>query len=91
MSLGIPITYYHHDHCKRSVSLLYITAGETPHYVLVQDLSRLVSRQYNNNYHKKYFFQFCLHDSSSEEVLKNHLESWKLNGAERIKFPEADD
>ena len=31
------------------LNLLYITAGETSHYVLVKDLSRLVSRQYNKH------------------------------------------
>ena len=40
---------------KDHVNLSYITAVETSHYVFVQDLSRLVSSQYNNNYHKKYF------------------------------------
>ena len=34
---------------RHHVNLLYITAGETSHYVLVKDLSRLVSSQYNNN------------------------------------------
>ena len=31
------------------LNLLYITTGETSHYVLVKDLSRLVSRQYNKH------------------------------------------
>ena len=30
------------------VNLLYITVGKTSHYILLKDLSRLVSRQYNN-------------------------------------------
>ena len=72
------------------VNLLYITAGETSHYVLVKNLSRLVSRQYNNHNGKKYFCQYCLHGCTSEEVLKNHLERCKLHGAQRIKLPEAD-
>ena len=33
-------------------NLLYITAGETSHYVLLKDLSRLISRQ-NNNHNEK--------------------------------------
>ena len=37
------------------VDLLYITADETSHYVLVKDLSRLVLRQYNNHNDKKIF------------------------------------
>ena len=31
------------------LNLLYITTGETSHYVLMKDLSRLVSRQQNNH------------------------------------------
>ena len=73
------------------MNLLYITADETSHYVLVKDLSRLVSSQYNNNYHKKYFCQYCLHVCKSEEVLKHHLGRYKLHGAQRIKLPKVDD
>ena len=76
---------------RHHVNLLYITADETSHYVLVQDLSRLVSGQYNINYHKKYFCQYCLHGCTSEEVLKNRLGRCKLHRAQRIKLPEADD
>ena len=46
---------------RHHVNLLYITAGETSHYLLVKDLSRLVSRQYNNHSNKKYFCKYCLH------------------------------
>ena len=76
---------------RHHVSLLDITAGETSHYVLVKDLSRLVSRQHNNNYHKKYFCQYCLDGCTSEEVLKNHLGRCKLHETQRIKLPEIDD
>ena len=58
---------------------------------MVKDLSRLVSSQYNNHRDETYFCQYCLHDCTSEEVLKNHLEKCKLHGASRIKFQEADD
>ena len=34
---------------RHHVNLLYITAGEKSHYVLIKDLSRLVSSQYNNH------------------------------------------
>ena len=56
----------------------------------MKDLSRLVSRQYNNYKSKHYFCQNCLHGCTSEEVLKNHLGRCKLHGAQRIKLPEAD-
>ena len=31
-----------------------------------------------------------MHGCTSKEVLKNHLERCKLHGAQKIKFPEAD-
>ena len=74
---------------RHHVNLLYIIAGERYHYVLVKDLSRLVSSKYNNHKHKTYFCQYCLHDCTSEELLENHLERCKLHGALRIKLPEA--
>ena len=76
---------------RHHVNLLYITSGKTSHYVLVKDLSRLASNQYNNNYHKKHFCQYSLHGCISKEVLKNHLGRFKLHGAQRIKLPKADD
>ena len=76
---------------RHHVNLLYITADETSHYVLVKDLSRLISIQYNNHNNKHYLCQYCFHACNSEEVLKNHLEKCKLHGAQRIKFPEPDD
>ena len=66
-------------HCWRNIA-----------YVLVKDLRRLVSSQYNNNYHKKYFCQYFLHGCTSEEILKNHLGRCKLHKAQRIKLPQAD-
>ena len=38
---------------RHHVNLSYITTAEKSHYILVQDLSRLVLNQYNNHKHKK--------------------------------------
>ena len=75
---------------RHHATLLYINAGEKSHFVLVKDLSRLVSSQYNNHKHKTYFCQFYLHSCTNEDVLKNHLERCMLHGAQRIKLPETD-
>ena len=74
---------------RHHLNLLYISADETSHYVLVKDLSRLISIQYNNHNGKHYFCQNYLHGCTNEEVLKNHLERCKLHGAQRINLPEA--
>ena len=47
---------------RHHVNLLYSTASETSHYVLVTDLSRLMPRQNNNHKDKKYLVQYYLHD-----------------------------
>ena len=85
-SLRITITNtgIHHE------NLLYITVGKTSHYVLVKDLGRLLLRQYNNDNSKRCFCQYCLHDCTSEVVLKNHFGRCKLHGAQSPKLPEAD-
>ena len=72
---------------RHHLNLLYITAGEKSHYVLVKDLSRLVLRQYNNDNILPILFHGC----TSKEVLKNHMERCKLQGAQRTKLPEAGD
>ena len=61
------------------------------HKVLVKKLSSLVLRQDNNDSKKRYFFQYRLYGFTSEEVLKNHMERWKLHGAQRIKPLETGD
>ena len=76
---------------RHHVHLLYITADETSHYVLVKDLSRLILIQYNNHNSKHYFCQCSLHGCTSEEVFNNHMERCNLHGAQRTKFREADD
>ena len=85
-SLRITITNtgIHHE------NLLYVTVGKTSHYVLVKDLGRLLLRQYNNDNSKRCFCQYCLHDCTSEVVLKNHFGRCKLHGAQSPKLPEAD-
>ena len=46
--------------------------------------------QYNNHSSKQYFYQYYLHGCTSEEVLKNHLERFKLLRTQRFKLKEAD-
>ena len=75
---------------RHHVNLLYIVVHETSHYVLVRDMSRLISIQYNNHNCKHYFCQYCLHGCTSEKLLKNNLGRCKLHWAQRIKLAEAD-
>ena len=74
---------------RHHVNLYYINDGEKSYYVLVNDLSRLVLRQNNNDNNKRHCCQFCLHGCTGKEVSKNHMEKCKLHGLRKIKFPEA--
>ena len=66
---------------KNHVNLLYITADETSHYILVQDLSRMVSRQNNKHKSKTYFCLHYLHGCSSKEGTKNRAPgTWRQEG-----------
>ena len=74
------------------VNLLHIISGETSHYVFVKDLSRLVSRQYNNHNNKKIFPSILftwLHQWRSIEKLFGKMQV-TLHRAQRIKPTEAD-
>ena len=55
------------------VNLLYITAGEISHYILMKDFSRLVLRQYNNDNDKRYLYQYWFHGCTSEEDFESIL------------------
>ena len=48
----LPVKYYYHEDLRHHVNLSYITADETSHYILLKELSRLISRQ-NNNHNDK--------------------------------------
>ena len=45
---------------RHHVNLLYVTASEKSHYVLVKDLSRLVLRQHNSDNNKRCLCQYRL-------------------------------
>ena len=72
------------DHDCHHVDLLYITDedGETSHYTLIRDLSRLVSPQINKHNGKMFICNFCLHACQSEEILKRHKERCSLHNAQ---------
>ena len=76
---------------RKDKKIFPLSITTVAHKVLVKKFSSLVLRQYNNDSKKKYFCQYRLYGFTSEEVLKNHMERWKLHGAQRIKLLEAGD
>ena len=63
------------------VNLLHIISGETSHYVLVKDLSRLVSRQYNNHNNKKIFPSILFKDFDDDDSQESCLLKTLLKSA----------
>jgi len=69
------------------VELLYISKDEVSHYVLIKDMSRLITMQLSSHNGRKFICQLCLHACSSQIILDKHLETCRLHGAQRIKMP----
>ena len=57
------------------------------HYVLISDLSRLVSSKLNQHQHKKHICNRCLHYFSSKILLDRHLDDCKRLNKCRVILP----
>ena len=75
---------------RHNVNLLYISLL-VKNIITYQWNAAADLRQYHYGNSKRYFFQYCLHGCTSEEVLKTHVERFKLHGLQRIKLLEAGD
>ena len=60
------------------------------HYSVVKNMSRLISTQLSNNYHKKYFCTRCLNAFGSEKTLQTHLEYCQNHDHQHHVYPEPD-
>ena len=61
------------------VNLLLISSEhQQSHYVLIKNLSRLLSSQLSNHNGKKWFCDFCIQGFSSEAILLKHVEFCKV-------------
>ena len=70
------------------IDLLYINSDEVGHFVLIKNLSRLVSKQISSYNGKKYIYKFCLHACTTNEILIDHMKKCSLHNAQRVKVPE---
>ncbi|XP_018399567.1 PREDICTED: uncharacterized protein LOC108777234 [Cyphomyrmex costatus] len=75
---------------SKHVNLLYVEDDIEGHFVLIKDLSRLVSSQISKKERKKYFCDRCLHYFSSSAKLEIHsMDCGKLNDC-AIRLPSED-
>ena len=70
------------------VNLLIINNNDTHHYILITDLSRLLSLQYKSFNRRLYFCPFCLHGCSSQSILDNNHKKCKVYGTQNVIFPK---
>ncbi|XP_065652769.1 uncharacterized protein LOC136080089 [Hydra vulgaris] len=74
---------------KHLIDLLLISNGETNHYCLIKNLSRLLSLQTSNKHCKKHYCRNCLLGFNSEESLSNHKSYCKTHDSVRIELPKS--
>ena len=73
-----------------TIWMLLLTEGEKTHYVLVSDMSRLLSRQISKNHKHRHFCLNCLYSTYIQRVMDAHAETcWELNPTVRVKFPSS--
>ena len=75
---------------RHHADLLYFSKEETTHYVLVNNLSRLVGAQISRYNGRKFICKYCLHGCSSQEILEKHMERCQLHGTQRVRLPDPD-
>jgi len=69
------------DERLHEVNLLLL---EDKHYVLTNNMSRLLTRQKTKHEEKRHFCLRCLNSFTTEEVLKKHNEYCQKNGAVKM-------
>ena len=73
---------------RHHANLLIINNNDTHHYILIKDLSHLLSLQYKSYNRILYFCPYCLHGCSSQSILDNHQEKFKVYGAQKVILPK---
>ena len=72
------------------VNLLLLTDGEKRHYVLINNLSRLVTPR-SGHAHASFPGVYCLHVFCRADLLADHTPHCKPHGPQRVKMPSGDD
>ena len=75
---------------EQHIRLLLITNEKNNHYVLIKNLSAMVSNQINKDHHHKWICDNCLNPFTTESVLKNHLETCMKFDCVKELYPSND-
>jgi len=73
------------DKREHEVNLLLL---EDKHYVLINNMSRLLTSQKTKHTEKRHFCLRCLNSFTTKEVLKNHNEYCQKNGVVNVSLPK---
>ena len=85
----VPLYASQHRNRKHTVNLLLLSEGERRHYILVRNLSRLLSARNSRNT-KTFPCPYCLYCFTTESGLQNHRGECGTHGVQRITYPTPD-
>jgi len=80
-----PLRISNIDERLHEVNLLLL---EDKHYVLIRNMSRLLTSQKTKHTEKRHFYLTCLNSFTTEKVLKQHNEYCQKNGVVKITLPK---
>ena len=75
---------------KHQIALLLIKDGENSHYCLVNNISALLTTQFNNHKGKREYCFNCFNSFKTAEALEKHLEYCNLNECIKLNMPSPD-
>jgi len=72
------------------VNLLLFSKGETRHYCLIKNLSRLLGDRTSHN-GQTYYCNYCLHGFTSQLLLDDHITYCFPHGPQKLSFPKSEE
>ena len=86
----IPLYLSPHRNRKHTIHLLLLSDGNTQHYTLIRNLSRLVSGR-TKSHCPAFVCPYCLHCFAQQHCLENHIPNCSIHKPQVFTFPEGQD
>ncbi|XP_061191773.1 uncharacterized protein LOC133200019 [Saccostrea echinata] len=71
------------------VNLLLFSKGETRHYCLIRNMSRLMGDRTSHD-GETFYCNFCLHGFTRQDLLNEHVPYCSPHGPQRLTFPKSE-
>ncbi|XP_021341715.1 uncharacterized protein LOC110442433 [Mizuhopecten yessoensis] len=78
------------NNTTRHVNLLLFSKGESRHYCLVRNLSRLLGDRTAHN-GQAYYCNYCLHGYTTQQLLDDHIPYCSPHGPQKLSFPKTEE